>query len=120
MRAAERKGLRRQLELYLRYRHLLTTICVNKPAPDPISMWETNTFAASFHARLNVALRHVIRRHSRLASPEIADKGRICGSPALTLRGATFSICHKFRSTVAGFWFSASSVPSRPRPTVTI
>jgi hypothetical protein len=25
-------------------------------------MWETNTFAASFHARLNVALRHDIKR----------------------------------------------------------
>src|SRR3954449_1140386 len=27
---------------------------------------------------------------------------------------------HKLRSTVAGFWFSATRVPARPRPTVTV
>jgi hypothetical protein len=35
--------------------------CVIKPASDPIGMWETSTFTASRHARLNVAPRHVIR-----------------------------------------------------------
>jgi hypothetical protein len=55
---AERKGLRRRLEIYLRYRHLLTLTRVIKAASDPIDMWETNTFIASFHARLNVAPQH--------------------------------------------------------------
>ena len=41
---------------------------------------------------------------------------RICVNPEVT----PASICHKFRNTVAGFWFSASKVPASPSPTVTI
>jgi hypothetical protein len=53
---AERKGFASPVvENYLRYRRLLTLILSHQAASDPIGMWETSTFAASFHARLNVA-----------------------------------------------------------------
>src|SRR5271169_7257157 len=76
-------------------------------------MWETTTSAASFHARLNVALprhfrdRSTAKFHKQYKSHK--DRGR-----------AGASICHKLRSTVAGFWFRASNVPASPSPTVTI
>src|SRR5438552_19101331 len=54
--------------------------------------WETNTSKASSHARLNVALQR--------------KTGQNGVNPAV--EPATF--CHKFRNTVAGFWFSASKV----------
>jgi hypothetical protein len=58
-------------ENYLEYR-LPTRLCVIKLASD---YWyvETNTFTASFHARLNVALQHVIRRFP--GQCEIHDNG---------------------------------------------
>ena len=59
-------------------------------------MWETNTLAASFHARLNVALTGYFQQTS--VNPAF---------PAATN-------CHKFRSTLAGFWFRASNVPASP------
>jgi len=73
-------------------------------------MWETNTFAASVHARLNVALGVQSWRVDVVNRGEGPDSG-----PAIP--SATF--CHKLRNTVAGFWFKASSVPASPSPTVT-
>jgi hypothetical protein len=49
-------------------------------------MWETNTFAASFHARLNVAPQAKFQTGTHSG----------CGTDC-------FNLCHKFRSTVAGF-----------------
>src|SRR6476660_756873 len=74
----------------------------SKAVSDPIGMWETNTFIASFHARLNVALRHDGEAGYRTVpqSPGRPGNGVNGSRPAA-------SICHKFRSTVAGFWFSA-------------
>jgi hypothetical protein len=43
------------VEIYLRYDRLLTLILRHQAASDLIGMWETSTFTASFHARLNVA-----------------------------------------------------------------
>jgi hypothetical protein len=55
---AERKGFTSPVaEIYLRYHRLLTLILCHQAASDPIGMWETSTFTASFHARLNVAPR---------------------------------------------------------------
>jgi hypothetical protein len=63
-------------------------------------MWETNTFNASFHARLNVA------------------SGAVSAVKAgLTLLFAATN-CHKFRNTLAGFWLSASNV-EWPHPDAT-
>ena len=57
----ERKALRRQLEIISD-----TAVCghyffVIKPVSDPTRIWETNTFAASCHARLNVAARYALQ-----------------------------------------------------------
>ena len=54
--------------------------------------------------------------HGRLESPDIRGFTRICVNSAVT----PASICHKFRNTVAGFWFRASKVPASPSHTVTI
>src|SRR3954470_19352933 len=50
--------LRRQFEVYPGCRALLTLILTSSSRrPTQADMWETNTFGASFHARLNVARR---------------------------------------------------------------
>jgi hypothetical protein len=40
-------------------------------------MWETSTFAASFHARLNVALRHIPSGEADPVPPESGGKGQL-------------------------------------------
>src|SRR5438046_8673765 len=45
-------------QFYLGYRCLPTKFWLTIGAPNPFDMWETNTFGATVHARLNVALRH--------------------------------------------------------------
>src|SRR5207248_1234703 len=66
------------------------------------SMWETNTFAASFHARLNVAAFAVfgLTFRAKRACPGFTGLGGTARSGRLP----SASICHKLRNTVAGFW----------------
>src|SRR3954454_23370314 len=50
--------LRRQFEIYLRCRGVADiNFTSSSRRPTQADMWETNTFPASFHARLNVARR---------------------------------------------------------------
>src|ERR1700686_3006157 len=86
------RGLRRRSETYLRYRRPLTLTLIHQAASDPVHMWETSTSAASFHARLNVA------PQTRSGMSWATARG--AGASA---RGQLFLLCHKFRSTVAGF-----------------
>jgi hypothetical protein len=46
----------RFVKFYLGYRCLPTKFGLTIGTPNPLDMWETNTSAATFHARLNVAL----------------------------------------------------------------
>src|SRR6516225_6607808 len=62
-------------------------------------------------------------RHARTPnSIKNINSIKIAGSPAGLNPSADggASICHRFRSTEAGFWFSARRVPTSPSPTVTI
>src|ERR1700721_585923 len=83
-------------------------------------MWETSTGAASFHARLNVAPPPIL---GRIEVPGAAGEPPANGNWRGSIAGAgrrDASILHRFRSTVAGFWFKASKGPASPSPTVTI
>jgi hypothetical protein len=56
------KGLRRQFEIYPRCRGFADINFVSSSRrPTQAVMWETNTFPASFHARLNVATQQYSR-----------------------------------------------------------
>src|SRR5260221_5405041 len=83
---------RLQTEIYLRWPEFpdINFVSSNRP-PDLVDMWETSTLAASFHARLNVA------RQARFRP----WRGGCVNVAALKF--------YKFRSTEAGFWFSARS-----------
>src|SRR6185437_5376420 len=98
---AERKGLRRWLEIYPRCRRLRTLLFRHQAG-----VWLmlvcgklTHSLQASTRGRMS------LRAHDRGQTPH---------------KPAADTICHKFRSTAAGFWFSASKVPTNPSPTVTI
>lgn len=45
-------------QFYLGYRCQPTKFWLTIGAPNPLDMWETNTFTATVHARPNVALGH--------------------------------------------------------------
>src|SRR3954453_3932790 len=77
-------------------------------------MWETITFAATFHARLNVAAVDVFQAERERCQSQ-ADRRRSAAGG----RAPATSICYKLRNTEAGFWLSASKVPASPSPTVT-
>jgi hypothetical protein len=48
---------------------LLTLILRHQTGSDLTGMWETSTFTASFHARLNVAPQAQIPRWKRITEP---------------------------------------------------
>src|SRR3954447_3647603 len=64
------RGLRRRLDIYLRSpRFADINFASSNRGLFPSDMWETNTFAASFHARLNVALVEDSRAKAGLTLP---------------------------------------------------
>src|SRR5882757_3977632 len=64
------RGLRRRLDIYPRKPRFadINFVSSNRPLTQA-GMWETNTFAASFHARPNVALNHYSHVKAALTRP---------------------------------------------------
>src|ERR1700751_6085896 len=111
--SAERKGSVADENLSQMVRLADINFMSSSPPSDPRDKWETTISAATFHARLNVALGWL--KTAAKALNAAAARQRV-NRPA---QGQFLLDFYRLRSTEAGFWFSARTVPGRPSRTVT-